>query len=719
MEQPDGYDACGAGCYQPFLITGGQKIYVSPSGDDWADGSVGAPIQSLEKAVQLAAEKREETGSTDTIDIVLRGGLYELQDTVRLSGITEASGAAPLRIKAYDNEKVRLTGGKDILLSEMTAADAAFTDQIVDPSAAPHILQYDLKAAGITNFGEISRRGYLISENKTAQAEVSLDGRTQQLAAWPNEDFVGLTKIVEEGTRKAPGVDDQGAAKPSITDGCSFTVDYDRPSYWSNAGDTWVSGVLGPNFFNDYYPVERFDNATKTVYLREGAASSYYSKQFFRFENIPEELDAPGEYYIDRARGMLYYYPPAYAADSSKLTISMSENDLIRLENCEYITFENITFDGGRASAIVGKNTDHITIKNCDIYGFGANGIRLDNTTNARIDGNRIHDVGRNGVMLTGGDYQNLVSGGNVVFNNDIYNFARLERCYYSGVYIGYRSVGTKVVRNHIHNAPHAGIIYYGANHEISGNEIDNVVLECHDMNAIYANISSYPWERGNAIRRNYFHDLGKQVFNGEAQMNVSAVRSDNNGCGLIVTENLFYNIGTESSNSVCGVIAEGTHNVVRSNLFVDCSGSYKGMGGAYDPNAKYTDDSTINGVKVSDLKTQMNALAPIYKETFPELATFFDEHPRAVRTNEFCGNMVINIKAGLSTVDPDRNSEGFRGTPELVLAENNYIKANDPGLADYFADYAGGNLGLTESARELIDGFPNIQMGDFGLLGQ
>lgn len=688
---------------------------MSPNGDDQADGSITAPVQSIEAAVRLAAELRSETGTVDTIDIVLRGGMYEMRDTVRLSNITVADGIAPLRIKAYQNESVRLSGGRDIPLSDMSAANTAFTEKIIDPSAAPHILQYDLKAAGITNYGEISRRGYLISENKTAQAEISLDGKVQRLASWPNENFVGLTEIVETGTRKAPSVDEQGNPKPSIIDGCSFTVDYDRPSYWSNVGDVWVSGVLGPNFFHDYYPMERFDNATNTVYLKEGAASSYYSKQFFRFENIPEELDAPGEYYIDRARGMLYYYPSADATDRSTLTISMSETDLIKLENCDSITFENITFDSGRASAITGTGTDQITVKNCEIYGFGANGIRLDNTTNARIDGSRIHDVGKNGVMLTGGDYKNMISGGNVVYNNDIYSFARLERCYYSGVYIGYRSVGTKVQRNHIHNAPHAGIIFYGVNHEISGNEIDNVVLECHDMNAVYANISCYPWERGNIIRRNYFHDLGKQVFNGEAQMNVSAIRSDNNGCGLHVTENLFYNIGTENSNSVCGVVAEGTRNIVRSNLFIDCSGTYKTMGGAYDPDASYTDDSVINGVKVSDLKRQMDALSPVYKETFPELVTFFDEYPRAVRTNEFCGNMVLNISAGLSTIDPDRNSESFRGTPELVLAEHNYISKADPGLVDY----TGGNLGLTEAARNLIDGFPNIQMEDFGLIGK
>ena len=129
---------------------------------------------------------------------------------------------------------------------------------------------------------------------------MSLDGTVQKLAGWPNDGFVGLKSVDKYGTR----------SKSGIADGCSFTVDYDRPSQWSRQSDVWLSGTLGPNYEFDYYPVSSFDNENRRLYLREGAVMKYYTSPYFRFENIPEELDSPGEYYIDREDGILYFYPP-------------------------------------------------------------------------------------------------------------------------------------------------------------------------------------------------------------------------------------------------------------------------------------------------------------------------------------------------------------------------------------------------------------------------
>jgi hypothetical protein len=636
------------------------------------------------------------------VPVVLRGGNYNIKKTVKLENINANGENTSLVITAYNREKAVLNGGVSITLSDMSPADESFTNRIIDRSAATHILQYDLKQAGIYNYGEISRRGFLISANQKPQAEISLDGEVQRLAAWPNNDYVGLTKFVEKGTRTAEGV----------KNGCSFEVGFDRPALWNEQNKAWVSGVLGPNYTYDYYPVERFDAASRTVYLREGALQEYYSKQFFKFENIPEELDYPGEYYIDRESGMLYYYPAVNALNSSVLNITMLEDSLISLNGSSNIRLENITIEGGRGSAVTGSNTNNIRIKNCTVRGFGENGIKLDNASHATIDGCRVHDVGKYGIQVSGGNYASLSSSGNLIYNNDIYNFARLERSYHSGIGIGYRSIGVTVKRNHIHNGPHAGIIYYGANHLIEGNEIDNVVLDFHDMDAIYANLSDYPWERGTKVIRNYFHDLGRQTFNGERQMNITAVRTDNTGSGLVVKENLFYNIGFSTSNSVGGVCAQGSRNKVINNIFVNCSGTYLGNS-KYVAGKTYSDSDRINTVTIAEMKSGMNSRISVYGKAFPELYNFFDEHPQSVKTNEFKDNFIINIGSPLSTINGDLRAQGFRGAEELVEATGNYISTADPG----FVNYSGGNFGMTKEARSKIPGFPNIQMSDFGNL--
>lgn len=663
----------------------------------------------------------ELAGEVQANEICMRGGVYYVTDTVNMS--YSAEWYEPLRISAYRNESVTINGGTDIKLSDMTAASDSFTDKIVDKPVQGKVLQYSLKAAGITDYGEISRRGHLVSEDKEAQAELSLDGTVQKLAGWPNDGFVGLKSVDKYGTR----------SKSGIADGCSFTVDYDRPSQWSRQSEVWLSGTLGPNYEFDYYPVSSFDNENRRFYLREGAVMKYYTSPYFRFENIPEELDSPGEYYIDREDGILYFYPPENTDKNAVLTLTMpthstlntSVNSLIRLDGCRNIIFENLTFKGGRGSAVTGNDNHGISFINCDINSFGAHGIRLDASDKITLRNNRIHDVGQNGIEFTRcGNYDKIIPNYNLVCNNDIYNFARLERSYKAGINFGYRCVGASAARNHIHDGPHAGMIFYGVNNEIYGNEFDNLVTEFSDMDALYANNSNYPWERGNRIYGNYFHDIGKSSMNGVHQINVRAIRTDNKGCGLNVFGNLFVGIGDGNNNNIGAVTAEGTHNRIVNNLFVDCNETYintqKYVEKTADENGcLYSDKDTINGVKVSELKKGMDTYLPVYGKYFPELYDFFKEHPNFSKTNEFKNNITVNIAFPLSTYNDNAenevqlNAEGYRGNVKLTDASGNYVGTSDPG----FADYRNGNFELSHNAKKLVGNFPNMLMSSFGLI--
>ena len=617
----------------------------------------------------------------------------------------------------------------------MSIADSNFTNAIIDKPNAGSVLQYNLKDAQIEDFGEISLRGHLISDEKEAQAELSLNGEVQKLAGWPNGEYTGLIKPTdsnEYGKR----------TKSGIANGCSFKVNYDRPSQWSKPEQAWLSGTIGPNYEFDYYPVSRFDSEEKRVYLSRGALEKYYTEPYYRFENVPEELDEPGEYYIDRQSGMLYFYPPEDAPKDSVLTITMSTptldvsgkapNSMFRIENSKNIVFENLIFKGGRGSAITGKNNSNIKFINCEINSFGENGIRFDASTDITISDCKIHDVGQDGILFVScGNYQTLSPSNIVVSNNDIYNFARLERSYKTGIDFGYRCVGATAANNHIHNGPHAGMIFYGVNNDIYGNEFDNLVTEFSDMDALYCNNSNYPWERGNKIHNNYFHDIGKSSMNGRHQINVRAIRTDNRGCGLNIYENLFYNIGDggngNGNNGIGAITAEGTRNRIFNNLFVDCNEAYFNTlqykeietadDGTLYPNTIINSSgvevaNTINGAKVADLKKQMENYLPVYGKQFPELYNYFYEHPNMSKTNEFKNNMIINIAIPLSNFNGTQNEEGFRGSQMLTAASGNYVSTSDPG----FVSYDNGNLELSSSATLLVEGLPKFEMSSFGI---
>ncbi len=709
----------------------GQKIFVSTVGDDSGDGSEEEPLRTLEKAIDVANEMRED--SDKLIEILLREGTYSVTNTIKI--INSQKDDSLLKISAYQDEKVTINAGVDIPLSDMSIADSDFTNAIIDKPNAGSVLQYNLKDAQIEDLGEISLRGHLISDEKEAQAELSLNGEVQKLAGWPNGEYTGLIKPTdsnEYGKR----------TKSGIANGCSFQVNYDRPSQWSKPEQAWLSGTIGPNYEFDYYPVSRFDSEEKRVYLSRGALEKYYTEPYYRFENVPEELDEPGEYYIDRQSGMLYFYPPEDAPKDSVLTITMSTptlgvsgkapNSMFRIENSKNIVFENLIFKGGRGSAITGKNNSNIQFINCEINSFGENGIRFDASTDIKISDCKIHDVGQDGILFVScGNYKTLSPSNIVVSNNDIYNFARLERSYKTGIDFGYRCVGATAANNHIHNGPHAGMIFYGVNNDIYGNEFDNLVTEFSDMDALYCNNSNYPWERGNKIHNNYFHNIGKSSMNGRHQINVRAIRTDNRGCGLNIYENLFYNIGDggngNGNNGIGAITAEGTRNRIFNNLFVDCNEAYfntlqyKEIENA-DDGTLYPDTvinssgvevaNTINGAKVADLKKQMENYLPVYGKQFPELYKYFYEHPNMSKTNEFKNNMIINIVIPLSNINGTQNEEGFRGSQMLTAASGNYVSTSDPG----FVSYDNGNLELSSSATLLVEGLPKFEMSSFGI---
>ena len=709
----------------------GQKIFVSTVGDDSGDGSEEEPLRTLEKAMDVANEMRED--SDKLIEILLREGTYSVTNTIKI--INSQKDDSLLKISAYQDEKVTINAGVDIPLSAMNIADSDFTNAIIDKPNAGSVLQYNLKDAQIEDFGEISLRGHLISDEKEAQAELSLNGEVQKLAGWPNGEYTGLIKPTdtnEYGKR----------TKSGIANGCSFKVNYDRPSQWSKPEQAWLSGTIGPNYEFDYYPVSRFDSEEKRVYLSRGALEKYYTEPYYRFENVPEELDEPGEYYIDRQSGMLYFYPPEDAPKDSVLTITMSTptldvsgkapNSMFRIENSKNIVFENLIFKGGRGSAITGKNNSNIQFINCEINSFGENGIRFDASTDIKISDCKIHDVGQDGILFVScGNYKTLTPSNIVVSNNDIYNFARLERSYKTGIDFGYRCVGATAANNHIHNGPHAGMIFYGVNNDIYGNEFDNLVTEFSDMDALYCNNSNYPWERGNKIHNNYFHDIGKSSMNGRHQINVRAIRTDNRGCGLNIYENLFYNIGDggngNGNNGIGAITAEGTRNRIFNNLFVDCNEAYFNTlqykeietadDGTLYPNTIINSSgvevaNTINGAKVADLKKQMENYLPVYGKQFPELYKYFYEHPNMSKTNEFKNNMIINIAIPLSNINGIQNEEGFRGSQMLTAASGNYVSTSDPG----FVSYDNGNLELSSSATLLVEGLPKFEMSSFGI---
>ena len=67
------------------------------------------------------------------------------------------------------------------------------------------------------------------------------------------------------------------------------------------------------------------------------------------YENIFEELDQPGEYYIDRNTKMLYLYPKEGFNENSDIWLSQLSENLISGTNVSNVTFKNLKMESSRA----------------------------------------------------------------------------------------------------------------------------------------------------------------------------------------------------------------------------------------------------------------------------------------------------------------------------------------------------------------------------------
>ena len=116
-----------------FALAGNAAdIYVSPKGSDTNNGSKDQPLATLTTALRKAREMRRlgDVSIKNGIHIILRGGVYMLQETIMIRAEDAGSPDSPTFIEAAAGEQPVLSGGVMIsgwtkLLSLKTGLPAA------------------------------------------------------------------------------------------------------------------------------------------------------------------------------------------------------------------------------------------------------------------------------------------------------------------------------------------------------------------------------------------------------------------------------------------------------------------------------------------------------------------------------------------------------------------------------------------------------------------
>ncbi|HRO48090.1 right-handed parallel beta-helix repeat-containing protein [Agriterribacter sp.] len=673
-------------------------FYVSLSGNDGWSGKLAAPgknktdgpFKTFER-VKLEIEQLNEKGSMPAqgIEIIIRGGAYLIEETIMLTNKHAGKVNAPVVWKHYGDEKVQLVGGKAIE-GFHTLSDPAARKSI--PAAyQKNILEVNLKAHGITDFGTITNRG-------KPGLELFFNNKKMQLARWPNEGWAKIADVPQRGELVYQG--DLPHMRFGIPVGKHygrFTYNGNRQNNWSNTGDVFLHGYWVWDWYDEFVQVQSIDTATKEIFIQPPHSHYGYSKeQRYYAVNVLEELDLPGEWYLDRSNGLLFFWPPSSIA-TGKTFVSLLDNPVMLLDNTENVRVEGLSFQFSRGNGIVIRGGRNNLIGGCTFSNLGDVAVKLEGGENNGIAACNIYDVAAGGAILNGGDRKSLTPGGNFVVNSHIHHFSQWIRTYQSAITIS--GVGNRAAHNVIHDAPGSGILLTGNEHIIEYNELHDLALETGDVGAFYM---GRDWtERGNIIRYNYFHDL-----TGPGVHDVNAVYLDDWASGTTVSGNIFYNCARGI------MIGGGRNNMVDNNIFIGCKPAVhvdsRGLGWA-----KYYFNGTTN--TLFERMDAMHYKLPPYAEKYPALLLLYDDEPAVAKYNTLTHNISylgrwIDLHDGLN-LNTVLSKDNIIAKPEkeFINAGDHIINEN-PGIGNY----SNGDFVLQQKA--LRYGFKAIPYHKIGL---
>ncbi len=641
------------------------KLYVAKNGnDDWSGrladprGDDG-PFATLERARdEIRRVKKAGKLPEDGVTVYVMAGEYELAQPFKLTAEDSGAGKCRITYRAQRGAEVRLSAGR--LVTNWERVHDKWALSRLPAEAVPHVYQADLKALGITDYGSPGGGGL----------ELFFNEQPMTLARWPNEGFVRIKDVLGIKPRNVRGTKGDSVGK--------FVYEGDRPSRWVGEKDLWLHGYWFWDWSDQRQKVVSIDTERHIIELARPYHHYGYRKgQWYYAYNALCELDRPGEWYLDRETGILYFWPPG---DIRKGRVMVSVlPSVVEMENVQDVTLRGFVIEGCRGTAIMVKNGRGVRIVGCVIRNTGGNAISLSGRACAVI-GCDMYNLGAGGVSLSGGDRKTLSPAGNYAENNHIHHYGRIKRMYTPA--IGLYGVGNRASHNMVHDAPHQAIAFGGNDHLIEYNEIYRVGMESNDAGAIYA---GRDWtQRGTVIRYNYFRDI--TGFRGRGCVGVYL---DDMFCGTTIFGNVFYNV------TRAAFIGGGRDNVIENNIFVDCRPAVH-----LDARALGWARGAVNGV----MKQRLFAMpykSPLWAKRYPKLVNIWEDEPAVPK-----GNVIArNICWGGRWAEWDRR-----------VLKYQTIKDNLVGVDPHFVDLEHGNFQLRDDSPAWKIGFKRIPFEKIGL---
>jgi hypothetical protein len=500
------------------------NFYVAPGGNDAHPGTQEQPFATIEHARE-SVRKVKPTANAP-ITVFLRAGTYSLDAPLLFGPQDSGTKTCPITYSAYPGEKPILSGGKAIA-GWKRQPNGVWTAEIPE-----------------------------VKQGQWYFRQLFVNGQRRPRARLPREGKYTVA----------------GQANPPAR---SFTFNPGEiDPKWTNFED--VELVL-LQFWTEARPrIEAIDPVAHTVRFTGDVFRSPTWSNGWYVENVFEGLTEPGQWYLNRRTGTLYYRPLPGEDVKQLEIVAPRTKQWLRLEgdyktgkHVEYVTFRGLTFHYSQweldeklgynypqaavewqpvygplsevpvPSAIYVKGARQVRFEDNEIAHTGAWAIHLaqGGCNDDAIVGNNMRDLGAGAVRIGGPFPTNdpaEESGRAIVTDNRIHDCAKV----YLGapaVWIG-QSSGNRVAHNEITGWCEWAISVGWSWDYSPNNARDNIVEynHCHHIGGsvlgTHAVLYFLGVQPGTVVRNNLVHEVAGDCF-----------LLDNGSVGIVIERNLFH----------------------------------------------------------------------------------------------------------------------------------------------------------------------------------
>lgn len=579
------------------------------------DGSAARPFQSLHAAKEHLIRTFKDGSDQPTRRVLIQPGVYSSL------AIDDAALSGTMWVGVGDGPSV-VSGGIQIppeRFKPWDDVDGAFVASISGLNAT------DL--------------GSMISGNEVVDCQhdkvgLSYGGDRMTLARWPNAN---------PNNKSSPYTWARAVVGPEPTPAGFFVNLTENPDAvrllnWTNEPEPWLHGYFEWDWADCYghiTDISRDANNGDLIDVEYEFVPDAKDGARWMGVNLLCELDAPGEFYIDTDKELVYFYPPGTANASIPVALTYQAGGVLNVtSDAVNVTLSNLEVRDGRHIGVLATGAQGLTIDSVVVHSVGTDGIDMTNSNNSVIRNSEVYDVGCSGVRATGGDAETLALGNLLIEDNEVYNYALWKRSYMPGIYWG--GVNNTYRGNTVRNAPHNGFLGGGDFEDgvdcvFENNTLADLTFETIDSGGFYTcgQRGAAFTNRGNVLRGNTFERVRNTAGVGFQIASNQAAYFDDQMSAWLITGNTFIDcqVGTFTGG--------GRRNLVIGNRYVRVGTVH------YLNNQGMTfDKSTINCTDVSPpFDTQCNTggvewmttEAPAAKEylaRWPEMGRIQNDYP-------------------------------------------------------------------------------------------